>query len=98
MVLVEPKLKAIEKVESRPVQDEFTLGLVVASGKDGGREDALETLHDPVVPLTVLEEVEEVEHLGGSVKPHNPAALTDRERGYPDWNEAVLTEGSPNWV
>jgi hypothetical protein len=53
----------IEKVESRPVQDELCFGLVAASEKDGGREDTLETLHDPVVPLTIFEEAEEVEHL-----------------------------------
>lgn len=61
---MKPKVKAIEKVESRPVEDELTLWFVVTSEKDGGREDALETLHDPVVPLAVLEEAEEVEHLG----------------------------------
>jgi hypothetical protein len=29
------------------------------------------------------------------MKSHNPAALTDRERCYPNWNEAVLAEGQP---
>ena len=62
-VLMEPKVKAVEKVESRPVQDELALGFAVTSEEDRGGEDALETLHDPVVPLTVLEEVEKVEHL-----------------------------------
>jgi hypothetical protein len=83
----------IKKVKSRPVEDEFAFGLVVTSEEDGGREDALETLHDPVVPLTVLEKVEEVEHLGGSVESYNPATLANRERCYPDWNEAILAEG-----
>jgi hypothetical protein len=62
-VLVKPKMKAFEKVESDPVWDELTLGLVVTSEKDRGREDTLETFHDPVVPVTVPKEVEEIEHL-----------------------------------
>jgi hypothetical protein len=89
---MEPKVKAIEKVESRPVQNELTLGPVAASEKDGGREDALKTLHDPVAPLAVFEEAEKVEHLRGSVESHNPAALTDRKRRHPNRNEAVLAE------
>jgi hypothetical protein len=63
LILVEPKLKPIEKVVPSPVKDEFTFWFIVASEEDGGREDALETLHDPVVPLTIFEEVEKVEHL-----------------------------------
>jgi len=80
-------------VESRPVEGEFAFWLIVASEKDGGRENALESLHDPVVALTVLEEAEKVEHLGGAVKSYNPAALTNGEGRHPNWNEAVLTEG-----
>ena len=93
LVLVKPKLKAIEKVESRPVEDEFTFWFIVASEEDDGRENALESLHDAVRPLTVLEEAEKVEHLRRFVESHNPAALTHRERSHPDWNEAVLPEG-----
>ena len=89
---MEPKVKAIEKVESRPVENEFTLWFIVASEKDGSREDALETLHDPVVALTILEEAKEIQHLRGSAEIYNPAALTNRERSDPNWNEAVLPE------
>jgi len=56
-------------------------------------KDSLETLHDAAIPLAVLEEVKEVEHLGGSAKSHNPAALAKGEGCDPDGNEPVLTVG-----
>jgi hypothetical protein len=93
LVLVKPKLKTIEKVESRPIENEFTFWFIVASEKDGGCKDALETLHDPAVPLTILEESEKVEHLGGSLESHDAAALTNRKCRHPNRNEAVLAEG-----
>ena len=77
-------------MEPGPVQDELSLRFVVASEKDRGRKDRLETIHDPAVPLPVFEEVEKVVHFGRSAKPYNPASLAKRERRHPNWNEAVL--------
>jgi hypothetical protein len=53
----------------------------------------LETFHDAVVSLSVLEEAEEVQHLGGSAEADGPAPLPESESGDPNRNETVLTKG-----
>jgi hypothetical protein len=81
----------IKKMKPGPVEDQFTLRFVVGSKESRSGKDSLKTLHDAAIPLAVLEEVKEVEHLGGSAKPHNPAALAKGEGCDPDGNEPVLT-------
>ena len=89
--LVKPKVKVVKKMKPGPVEDQFTLGFVVGSKESRSGKDSLETLHDAAIPLAVLEEVREVEHLGGSAKPHNPAALAKGQGRDPDGNEPVLS-------
>jgi hypothetical protein len=90
---VKPKVKVVKKTKPGPVEDQLALGFVVGSKESRSGKDSLETLHDAAIPLAVLEEVKEVEHLRGSTKPHNPAALAKGKGCDPDGNEPVLTVG-----
>lgn len=91
--LVKPKVKVVKKMKPGPVEDQLAIGFVVSSKECRSGKDSLETLHDAAIPLTVFEEVEKIEHLGGSAKPHNPAALAKGEGRDPDGNEPVLAVG-----
>ena len=91
--LVKPKVKVVKKMEPGPVEDQLALGFVVGSKECRSGKDSLETLHDAAIPLAVFEEVKKVEHLGGSAKPHNPAALAKGQGRDPDGNEPVLAVG-----
>ncbi len=89
--LVIPKVKVVKKKKSGPVEDQFTRGLVAGSKKRHSGKDSLESLHDAAIPLAVFEEVKTVEHLGGSAKSHNPAALAEGKGRNPDGDQAVLS-------
>jgi hypothetical protein len=80
-------------MEPGPVEDQLALGFFVGSQKSCGGKDSPETLHNAAVPFAVLEEVKEVELLGGSAESHNPAALAKGLGCDPDWDEPVLTVG-----
>ena len=84
-------LQHIYQMKPSPVEDQLTLGFVVGSKESRSGKDSLETLHDAAIPLAVLEEVKKVEHLVGSAKPHNPAALAKGKGCDPDGNEPVLS-------
>lgn len=97
--LVKPEMHAIEEVESGPIKDRFAIGFVTGSEEDGSRKDPLEPFHDAAVPFAVLEEMEEVKHLGGTSKADHPAALAQSQGGNPNCDEPVLTVRKPKlWV
>jgi hypothetical protein len=55
----------IKKVKPSPIDYHIATGLVVGPEEDGGSKYPLKTFHDPVISLTVFEEVEKVEDFGG---------------------------------
>jgi len=64
---------------------------VIRPKKDRGSKYPLEAFHDAAITLAVFEEMEKVEDFGTRTKSDNPTSLADRHRGYPDWDEAILT-------
>ena len=97
--LVKPETHAVEEMESGPIKDELAIGFVTCSEEDGSRKDPLEPFHHAAVPFAVLEEMEEVKHLGGTSKADNPAALAQSQGDNPNCDEPVLAVRKPIlWV
>jgi hypothetical protein len=90
--VVEPKSKAVEEVETRPVGDAVSSRLIVCAKEDGSREDPLEAQHDAPIMAAVFRQSEEVQHLCGAVEADAPALLLDSECRDPDGNQPVLAE------
>jgi hypothetical protein len=96
---VKPEMHAIEEVEPGPIKDRLAIGFVIGSEEDGSRKDPLEPFHHAAVPFAVLEEMEEVKHLGGGSKADNPAALAQGQGSNPNCDEPVLAVRKPKlWV
>ena len=97
-MVVEPEMELIERVEARWVGEVVSIRLIVCTEEDSGREDSLECLRDSAIVAPVLRQVKEVEHLSGTFKANCTALLLYGERGYPDGNESVLTEGDGRFI
>jgi len=93
VMIVEPKLNAVEEVETSPVGDVASTRLVVGAEEDGSGKDSLESLDDPPIVTAVLGQAEEVKDLGRALEADDTAFLPHGESGYPNGNEAVLTKG-----
>ena len=92
-VFGEPEMNLIKEVKTRPVNQTAFARLILCSEKDGGSEDALEALHHaPVIPA-ILGEVEELQHLRGTIEMDRAAHLPEGECRHPNRNKAVLPEG-----
>ena len=92
VVFGEPEMNFIEKVKTRPVYQTVAARLILCSEKDGGSKDALEALHHAPVIAAILGEPEELQYLGSAPETDGAVLLPEGERGYPNRNEAVLTE------
>ena len=62
------------------------LALLFRAKEDGGAKDALESLNDPVVMISILRKVEVVEHLRRTPKADDAAFLENGQGGDPDGN------------
>jgi hypothetical protein len=92
VMIVEPKLNPIKKVEAGPIGDVVSTRLIVGAEEDGRGKGSLESLNDPPMMATVLGQAEEVKDLGSAEEADDTAFLLDRKCGYPDRNETVLAE------
>src|SRR5215469_10660418 len=72
---VEPKSKAVEEVETRPVGDAVSSRLIVCAKENGSREDPLESQHEAPVMAAVFRESEEVQNLSGACEMDAAALL-----------------------
>ena len=99
MEVVEPKLGAIKKMEPCPIEDLGWHFCFLSSEENGGREDALEPLHETSVMKAVFGKLEEIEDFSGAVEADGGTLLFRGKRGDPYGNETVLTEGQTKvWV
>ena len=73
----------------------MSVRLIVCSEEDGSGKDSLKGLDDPPIVAPVLRQVKEVQHLSCAIEANGATFLADGERGYPDGDEAVLTEWKP---
>jgi hypothetical protein len=89
----EPEMELIKKMKASPVHERGTHWLIVSSEKDGRSKYSLESLHHTPVIAAIFREAKKVEHLGSAVEMDDAALLPKGESGYPDGNEAVLSEG-----
>jgi len=73
-------MHAIEEVESGPIKDRLAIGVVSGSEEDCSRKNPLDPFHYAAILLAILEEMEEVKHLGGRIKSDNSAALAQQSK------------------
>ena len=88
----------IRKVETRPVGEGVSTGLIICAEEDGGCEDSLECLDDSAIVATVLGQMEKVEHLSGALKSNRTAPLLHGEGRYPNWDEPVLAKWDGRFI
>ena len=93
MVLVEPKLHAIEEVKARPIYDRCPTGQVFIPEEDGRGKDPLKALNDATVVRTIFRKAEKVEHLCSGIEMNHAAFLPEGQSGNPNWDQAVLAVG-----
>ena len=91
-VAVVPDAHPIKKVKSSSVYNDCLLALVFGAEEDGGAKDALESLNDSVVMISILRKIEVVEHLRRAPKADNAAFLENGQGGDPDGNQAILAK------
>jgi hypothetical protein len=97
-VVMKPEVQAIEEMQTRPIEKKLPVWLIAGAKENRGGEDTLEAFHDAVVSFSVLEEAEEIQHLGGRLEADGPASLAQRQGGHPNGNEAVLAKGDGRFI
>jgi len=87
-----PEVHSIKKMESSGIYYDCLRALLFGAEEDGGAEDALESLNDSVVMISILWKIEVVEHLRRTLKADDAAFLENGQGRDPDGDEAVLAK------
>lgn len=87
-----PDAHPIEKVKARGIHDHCLLALLFGAEEDGGAKDALESLNDSVVMVSILRKIKVVEHLRRAPKADDAAFLENGQGRDPDGDEAILAK------
>jgi len=97
--MVVPKLGAIKKMESRPIEDWGHGFCFLSSEQDGGSKDPLKAVDETPVVKAVFRKLEEFEDFGGALEMDGATLLFHGEGCDPDRNETILTERQTEvWV
>ncbi len=91
-VAVVPDAHPIKKVEASSIYNDCLLALLFGAEEDGGAKDALESVNDSVVMISILWKIEVVEHLRRTLKADDAAFLENGQGRDPDGDEAVLAK------
>lgn len=84
------KLDPIKKMKPGLINGKSATRLVICPEEDSGSKHSLKSFHNPVISLSVFEEVEEIEDFGGGAESDDAAALAGGHGGHPDGNEPIL--------
>ena len=86
-------------MEADGIRHDGSLALLLRPKEDGGAKDALKTLNDSVVVVSVLRQFEVVEHLGRTGKADHTTLLENGQGRNPNGDEAILAEGqTKTWM
>jgi hypothetical protein len=77
-------------MKTREVDHTILDGLRFGAEENSGAENAPEGFDDAPIMPTVFRQVKEIEDLGSRLKPDDAALLPNRQRGDPNWNQAIL--------
>lgn len=86
VVRSKPKVDAIEKMKTRRINQQISIGMILRTEEDGRCEDSLETMNNSPIMATVGSEAEEIEHLKGSIKVNDATFLLHGEGRNPGGN------------